>query len=387
VKNLLAQSDRLLRQTARLSGLIFTVLSGLCVAIPGAIPAASYLTVVPLYLAVLLCHTVAGSRPALGWQFGTIGSGLLLILVISVASGTTPTPAAISSINALGSAAIASVAIVLTVSRPRIIALMVTFLVTLVVTFMATNEWENPLRTIGLVVLGWSLSAMVGLWIWAGVPNAYRRITSIGLAHEAQRSASEIEAQRRQSARLLHDTVLSTLTLLAHSGVGVSPQAMRQQAADDAKLLRQLRLGGSPVPLSSGNYSLERAEEMVLGTTLTAIKEKFGRMGLVVSWHGAGEVLLPPLVREAFLWALAECLENVRRHSGVTAASVTITDDQEMVRAMVTDLGVGFVPAHIDPARLGFSESVVARLRDVGGHARVFSAIGAGTTVVLEVPR
>ena len=38
-------------------------------------------------------------------------------------------------------------------------------------------------------------------------------------------------------------------------------------------------------------------------------------------------------------------------------------------------------------AKLGFTESVVARLRDVGGNARLFSAPGSGTTVVLEVPR
>ena len=39
-------------------------------------------------------------------------------------------------------------------------------------------------------------------------------------------------------------------------------------------------------------------------------------MGLKVSWHGTGQVLLPSEVLDAFLLALAECLENVRRHSG-----------------------------------------------------------------------
>jgi signal transduction histidine kinase len=110
-------------------------------------------------------------------------------------------------------------------------------------------------------------------------------------------------------------------------------------------------------------------------------------MGLTVSWHGTGQVLLPSEVLDAFLLALAECLENVRRHSGVTEAHVTITDDETTVRAMVTDAGVGFELADIDEARLGFAESVVARLREVGGNARLFSAPGAGTTVVLEVPR
>jgi signal transduction histidine kinase len=167
---------------------------------------------------------------------------------------------------------------------------------------------------------------------------------------------------------------------------------LRQQAADDARLLRQLRLGSTPTPQSSGSYQLEPptsedAEEPVLGTTLESVKQRFGRMGLEVSWHGTGQVLLPSEVLDAFLLALAECLENVRRHSGVTQAHVTITDDDTTVRAMVTDAGVGFDIGNIDEAKLGFTESVVARLREVGGNARLFSAPGSGTTVVLEVPR
>ena len=210
---------------------------------------------------------------------------------------------------------------------------------------------------------------------------------SIGRAHQAERHASELEAQRRQGARLLHDTVLATLTLLAHSGVGVTPAALRQQSGDDARLLRQLRLGGLPTPSRSGVYTLEPASVSTLGSTLESVKQRFGRMGLEVDWHGSGQVLLPSDVLDSFLLALGECLENVRRHSGVIRADVTISDDDTTVRAMVTDAGIGFDLALVSTERLGFAESVVARLRDVGGNARLFSSPGAGTTVVLEVPK
>jgi signal transduction histidine kinase len=63
------------------------------------------------------------------------------------------------------------------------------------------------------------------------------------------------------------------------------------------------------------------------------------------------------------------------------------TESDDIVRAVVTDAGVGFSPESIPPDRLGFRESVVARLGNVGGSARVFSTPGAGTTVMLEVPR
>src|SRR5690606_1169887 len=92
-------------------------------------------------------------------------------------------------------------------------------------------------------------------------------------------------------------------------------------------------------------------------------------------------------VLDAFLLALAESLENIRRHAEVREAHVTITDDETTVRAMVTDSGVGFDVTDVDPARMGLKESIVGRLGEVGGKARLFSSIGSGTTVVLEVPK
>jgi len=384
---ILKERDRLLHRTARTFGLSFTTISLLCLVVPGAIPPESYLVVLPLYAILAVSQYFMGRSRALGWPAGVFVAGLAIIAVIAFVENRVPTPAAMSAVSQIAAAAIACVAIVLTTSRRRLVALGVALLLVIALTLFFTFGWPNPVGTVLLVILGWVLASIVGIWVNAGVPQAARRIASIGRAHRAERQASEMEAQRRQSARLLHDTVLATLTLLAHSGVGVAPAALQQQAADDARLLRQLRLGATPTPQSSGDYNLEPVEETVLGTTLESVKQRFGRMGLEVSWHGTGQVLLPSDVLDAFLLALAECLENVRRHSGVTEAHVTIVDDATTVRAMITDAGVGFTLDDVDSARLGFKESVVGRLKEVGGHARLFSAPGSGTTVVLEVPR
>jgi signal transduction histidine kinase len=146
-------------------------------------------------------------------------------------------------------------------------------------------------------------------------------------------------------------------------------------------------MGFTPNPSASGDYNLKPVQESTLGNTLESVKQRFRRIGLEVNWHGTGHVLLPSETLDAFLLALAECLENVRRHSGVDHAHVTITDDEATVRAMVTDDGVGFELDAVGEGRLGFAESIVARLRDVGGNARLFSSPGSGTTVVLEVPK
>lgn len=381
------ERDRLLQRTARIYGLSFTIVSLLCLTIPGAVDRLTYFACIPLYILVGLAQYRIGVSRSPVWVGVTIAAGLGIVVLVTLVSAQGAGPAGVSAVAQLAAASLASVAVVLTNSTRRQVVLGACFVAVLGSSAILLAPYESPLRTVPLVVLGWTLATVVGFWISAGIPQAARRIASIGRAHRAERQASETEAQRRQGARLLHDTVLATLTLLAHSGVGVAPESLRQQAADDARLLRQLRLGATPTPQSSGVYNLENVEDTVLGTTLESVKQRFGRMGLEVSWHGTGQVLLPSDVLDAFLLALAECLENVRRHSGVTEAHVTITDDETMVRAMVTDAGVGFTLDDVDSARLGFKESVVARLKEVGGKARLFSAPGSGTTVVLEVPK
>ncbi len=387
VEQFAKERDRLLQLSARTIGLSALLVSLVCVCIPGVLEIESLLVVVLLYLLLAVLLFRVGQSMSLIWVLPGLLVGVVILVVIQLPFGSGSSPAAATAVVMLAGGAMAAFAAVLVGSMPRA-AILVTFLLISVVLTELAAPGQGLVSVQGsTVLLGWLLVVVLAYWLSASVPRAARRIFSIGRAHRAERQASETEARRRQSARLLHDTVLATLTLLAHSGVGVSTGALQQQAGDDARLLRQLRLGGAPVPESSPHYNLEPVEETALGHTLESVKKRFGRMGLEVSWHGTGQVLLPSDVLDAFLLALAECLENVRRHAGVTDAHVTITDDETTVRAMVTDAGVGFSLEDIDSARLGFKDSVVGRLKEVGGNARLFSSPGAGTTVVLEVPR
>lgn len=381
------ERDRLLQVCARAFGLGALLLSLLCAAVPGVTPLPVLLVMMPFYVVMALSLMRLGASRSLRWAVLGLASGFGALVVAQLPLGSTATAELATALVPLAGGAMAAIGIVLVSGALRITVLVIALASATALIELATPRAGFISQQSVTVVMGWAIAIVFGYWVGASVPRAARRIHSIGRAHRAERQASETEAQRRQSARLLHDTVLATLTLLAHSGLGVSADALRIQAGDDARLLRQLRLGGTPVPQSSEHYNLEPVEESALGHTLESVKQRFGRMGLEVSWHGTGQVLLPSDVLDAFLLALAECLENVRRHSGVTDAHVTITDDDTTVRAMVTDAGVGFSLTDIDAARLGFKDSVVGRLKEVGGNARLFSSPGAGTTVVLEVPR
>jgi hypothetical protein len=355
VEPIAKERDRLLHRSARVVGLGSTIVALISFSVPGVLPWTSYLATLPLFVLLIFALYRMGIGQSTLWVILGLASGLAILLVAQVPNGHSETTAVVDAMVPLAGAALGAFAMVLTGTVPRLLVLVVGAALAFTLVQLASPRSDALSSQAVSVIVGWILAGILGYWLSASVPRAARRIFSIGRAHRAERQ--------------------------------VTASALQQQAGDDARLLRQLRLGASPVPQSSGSYNLEQAEESILGTTLESVKQRFGRMGLEVSWHGTGQVLLPSDVLDAFLLALAECLENVRRHAGVTDAHVTITDDETTVRAMVTDAGVGFDLKDIDEARLGFKDSVVGRLQEVGGNARLFSSPGSGTTVVLEVPK
>ena len=389
MQRILKERDRLLRRAVQAAGLTGSATTLACLFVPGGVAGDARIAAVTLVLLLAAAQYLLGSTGALRWAVLIVlcGEGTILIVGFASHPGVPPNLIEESVIGMVATAPMCAVAAVLITSARRLLMLGSFFVLTVATVAVVTVDAPDRVILLTLTVTMWLSFTLASWWIAQSVPRVMHRIAAIGRAHRAERHASELEAQRRQDARLLHDTVLATLTLLAHSGVGVSPAALQKQAGDDARLLRQLRLGGLPTPSRSGGYTLEAASVLTLGDTLEAVRARFERVGLTVNWHGSGQVQLPSIVLDSFLLALSECLENVRRHSGVDHADVTITDDATTVRAMVTDTGVGFNLGQVGSERLGVAESVIARLRDVGGNARLFSSPGAGTTVVLEVPK
>ncbi|UOE44565.1 sensor histidine kinase [Agromyces larvae] len=384
MKRILKERDRLLRRVARVAGITGAAgaLAGLVV--PGTAPVPAQIAGAGLLVALGGLLVFATRRGGVVPLLGVVVVALMTVVLI--APDRTADPIASTVAAAVGGVAAASTAIMLIV-RPHGGWIVAGALAGVLAVYGVLALVGRPTGAAVLAVaVGWLAAASLGRWLDLAIERTAERIEEVGRAHQAERMASELAAQRRQDARVLHDTVLATLSLLAHSGVGVGTAALRQQASDDARLLRMLRLGA---PLDAGTSAVfsPDAEVGSLSTTFESVRQRFSRMGLDVSWHGTGQLALPRDTLDALVGALGECLENVRRHSGVTEADVTVTDDDRTVRAMVTDSGAGFEPGSVDRARLGFAESVVGRLDAVGGRARVFSSPGTGTTVMLEVPK
>jgi hypothetical protein len=195
-------------------------------------------------------------------------------------------------------------------------------------------------------------------------------------AEEARR------ADEREQHRQLHDTILSTLTMVAAGTfTGPSP-ALAAQAARDLGVLQGLAAEpaspaslpgpGDPARLTDLRPELERAA---------------ARTRELAVWLEVAPVTVPSGVADHIAACVGEALRNAARHSGAGQADVTVTGGPGWAVVKVADRGRGFDPAAVPPGRRGIRESITARMAAAGGQAAVASRPGAGTTVTVSWPR
>ena len=82
--------------------------------------------------------------------------------------------------------------------------------------------------------------------------------------------------------------------------------------------------------------------------------------------------------------AVGEALTNAHKHGGATRATVFVDIDEELF-CSVKDDGAGFDPAAVAPGS-GISQSIQARIAEVGGTAEVDARPGSGVEVRLHAP-
>jgi signal transduction histidine kinase len=84
--------------------------------------------------------------------------------------------------------------------------------------------------------------------------------------------------------------------------------------------------------------------------------------------------------------AVREAMRNTMKHSGTDRVVVRVEERDGGIAVITRDHGSGFSAAD-HPAGFGISESITARLAEVGGTSRVESGLaGGGTRVTLWVP-
>jgi len=89
----------------------------------------------------------------------------------------------------------------------------------------------------------------------------------------------------------------------------------------------------------------------------------------------------------AIALACQEAAINAARHSGAGRVSVYVEAEPHGIAAYVRDQGLGFDRDLVPSDRRGISESIIGRMRRLGGTASITSNPGEGTEVQMHVPR
>ena len=216
----------------------------------------------------------------------------------------------------------------------------------------------------------------IGIFLRQLVERGARAADAAGMQlAETERDVAVAQARReyqREHWATVHDTAAATMLMIGH-GVPLTQERVRRQAARDLQALRS-----AP--------ALESGEQIDLRRILDDIAVE---LGLSVSVTGAELVRVSGTLAHAVAGAVREALTNVERHSGTRVASLVLResgiDD--------VDAGTGFSAADAADTEgsastmghgRGIAESITGRMTRVGGSARVESAPGAGTRIVLD---
>jgi two-component sensor histidine kinase len=195
--------------------------------------------------------------------------------------------------------------------------------------------------------------------------------------------------ERREHERLLHDTILNTLTALARAGAE-DPAVVVSRCRQDVALIEDA-LGDQGDPAADAR----RAPGDLPREVRAVVADMRGR-GLSVHVHidSEGAPVVPARVTAAIANATREALSNVAEHAATGEAWVQVrltapADDADVpcrLQVTVRDQGAGFDLDRVDQARLGLRRSIAERTAECGGQASLWSAPGQGTVVRMSWP-
>ncbi len=220
-------------------------------------------------------------------------------------------------------------------------------------------------------------------------------------SHEALRRlaaklAETQENERRRIARELHDQVGQTIAGLALSlkqFLSILPQehddTLRGRLTGYVRMLEETtgRIRGVISDLRP-----PLLDEYGLSAALRQYTKDFSIQADVPVriWIDDDLPRLKSNVENALFRIVQEALANARNHAGASEITLSLETDARFVHLLIRDDGAGFDVARAEaPARRphwGLS-IMKERALGVGGQCRVVSAPGAGTQVIVEVPR
>ncbi|MEU0516742.1 PspC domain-containing protein [Streptosporangium sp. NPDC006007] len=231
-----------------------------------------------------------------------------------------------------------------------------------VIGFLAANNELDSARSgivFTLVVVG-GVALIAAPWLAA-------------LWKELQRERRERirQEERAEVAAHVHDSVLHTLTLIQRNAQD-SREVMRLARSQERELRNWLYQ-----PKQDADASLAAAVRRVAA-------EEEDAHGVPIEVVCVGDRPLTPEL-SAMMQAARQAMVNAAKYSESPAVSVYAEAEPDEVTVFVRDRGVGFDMEGVPEDRMGIRQSIIGRMERNGGSARVRTAPGEGTEVMLTM--
>ena len=202
--------------------------------------------------------------------------------------------------------------------------------------------------------------------------DARRRALLIRLHTDASRARV-----RRRADNFIHDRILSVLKVIP------------TESTETAQLRAGAREALADLDTAAAEPDESSARSSELLAALTRRLRAIGGDDVVISDSITKDLNLPQETAQALIDAAAEALRNSLTHAagpdrGPIARTAALRSDADGITITVSDDGRGFDPDYTGTSRYGVSGSIIARMRDAQGQARIDSSPGAGTTVTLS---
>jgi signal transduction histidine kinase len=191
-------------------------------------------------------------------------------------------------------------------------------------------------------------------------------------------------AEHTRTQRMVHDTVLQTLEAMALSPVEPTDLAGAQAQLTELRGIARAQAMDLRRGLSE---PVDGSAPSGIGEELAGVAAEMAREGLRARlvFTDVDDGLLSEARRRAVRDAVREAMRNTMKHAGTADVVLRVEQRDGGIAVTARDHGTGFSDAD-RPAGFGISNSITARLADVGGSSTIESEPGRGTRVTLWVP-
>ena len=228
----------------------------------------------------------------------------------------------------------------------------------------------------GMVGTYGSVVFVVFALVLGGAVDAVRAAMNRALAAEHELSEVKEEAarqaERERLARRLHDSVLQTLLVI-------------RRDAGDADHVRYLaRRQERELRRTIGEYRSPYGESFI--SALATVRDEIEDVHRIeISAVLRGDAPMGPDLN-AVVQATREALTNAAKHSGANTVDLYAAAGADAVEVTVRDRGKGFEVQQRN-RQGGLAHSIRERIEAAGGTVNVYSTVGQGTEIVIEMER